>query len=77
MYSGELKVIPARVLWLYARCRYIQELAKEGETFEQIMQVLNCDPGQVQLLSMTDPESVLDPWLRRAPQPAGSIIDPK
>lgn len=58
------KKIPARALWMYARCAYIEELLKEGESPESIVRILATDAGQVQLLGMTNADSVLEPWHR-------------
>jgi hypothetical protein len=47
---------------MHARCVYIRELQAEGEKPEEIVRILSCDPVQVRLLGMTEPESILGPW---------------
>ena len=61
---SDRKKVPARALWMHARCAYIHELLAEGDSLESIARTLSCDPGQVQLLGMTDPDSILEPWKR-------------
>ena len=63
--------IPARAQWLHARWVYIHELLGEGESPEQIARLLSCDPMQVRILGMAEPESFLEPWAKKAQKEVG------
>jgi|GEM_PF-4713894 len=56
---------------MYARCVYIHELQAEGEMPEEIARLLSCDPMQVRLLGMTEPDSILEPWAGQAQKEVG------
>lgn len=56
--------IPARTQFLFARCVYVRELVREGESHEQIARALSCDPGQVALLAMTNPAEIVAPFIK-------------
>jgi len=43
-----------RADFLEIRRRHIREMVAEGDSFAEIARVLSMDPGQVQLISMTE-----------------------
>jgi hypothetical protein len=49
---------PARHDFLRVRARYIRELVAEGESLDEIVRVFAMDPGQVQLIAMSPPDTL-------------------